>query len=716
MQLYQGQAKKLTDCHTVYDFAKKEYRKDSEHILTLDIETTSAWILDDGTITTYKTGQTAEYWSEQTPVAIPYIWQFSIDDKVYYGREWADFRKVLQDLPKTIHFIIWVHNLAFEFEFLTNLLTFKNVFARNPHKVMYATAEEFPNVEFRCSYFLTRLSLADWGEELGLEKMVGDLDYEKMRTPKTKLTAKELKYCERDCEVVYKGIKQFQEKYKTLKNIPLTQTGTVRREIKKLLMKEPDYAKFIKKLVPANAQQYKDLQTVFSGGYTHANRKYSGITQVGLIEHYDFASSYPAQMCAKKYPMTPWVWCFDSNIPNDFDDYAYIMKLKFKNIKCMKYNTYIQISKCDGENIIADNGRVLSADELTILICEQDYEIIKNVYKWENVEILEMRRSKKEYLPKPLIEYILELYENKTKLKGVEGQEALYTQSKQFINSLFGMCVTAVMQSDVLYDPKTDTWTMGQLTQQQIEETLQDLQVNRPENKKYFLNYSWGIYVAAYGRKALWDCILMDDKGTIYCDTDSIFCKGKHDFSTYNEKIVAELNAMCEHYGIDPERTRPKTNYGKQKQLGIFEKEDDCIEFKTLGAKRYVERRASDGKLHLTVAGINKEAVDCLEDNIDYFVENFEFDKDSGTIDENGKKHGAFKQLSTYCSNMPRVVFPDGYVSEFKHGINMRRTGYLLTIPDEYKEICDFTQFCEMLVDAPEQLEVAMRGFFCLKY
>mgnify|MGYP007053703569 FL=1 len=88
MQLYQGQAKKLKDCHTVYDFAKKEYRKDSEHILTLDIETTSAWILDDGTITTYKTGKTAEFWSEQTPIAIPYIWQFSIDDKVYYGREW----------------------------------------------------------------------------------------------------------------------------------------------------------------------------------------------------------------------------------------------------------------------------------------------------------------------------------------------------------------------------------------------------------------------------------------------------------------------------------------------------------------------------------------------------------------------------------------------------------------------------------------------------
>ena len=41
---------------------------------------------------------------------------------------------------------------------------------------------------------LTRLSLATWGEQLGVAKMVGDLDYDKLRTPLTKLTDKELKY------------------------------------------------------------------------------------------------------------------------------------------------------------------------------------------------------------------------------------------------------------------------------------------------------------------------------------------------------------------------------------------------------------------------------------------------------------------------------------------------------------------------------------------
>jgi hypothetical protein len=64
---------------------------------------------------------------------------------------------------------------------------------------------------------------------------------------------------------------------------------------------------------------------------------------------------------------------------------------------------------------------------------------------------------------------------------------------------------------------------------------------------------------------------------------------------------------------------------------------------------------------------------------------------------------------------MPRVVFPDGYVSEFKHGINLRRTGYLLTMVDEYKTICDFTKFVDMLANSPEQLEISMRGYFCKK-
>ena len=40
---------------------------------------------------------------------------------------------------------------------------------------------------------------------------------------------------------------------------------------------------------------------------------------------------------------------------------------------------------------------------------------------------------------------------------------------------------------------------------------------------------------------------------------------------------------------------------------------------------------------------------------------------------------------------MPSVKYPDGYVSTYKQGINMRRTGYLLTMTDEYKELINLS-------------------------
>lgn len=681
---------------------KKEYY--CKDILTLDIEVTSAWI-ENGKVVPYRTGESAEHWNNLTPLALPYIWQFSWNDKVFYGREFSQLNSVFEKLGTKVKYIIWVHNLSYEWHFLNNILTWKSVFARSPHKPIKATPNEYPNIEFRCSYMLTRLSLESWGKQLGVYKLVGDLDYEVLRTPLTALTERELAYCERDCLVVYAGIKDYLKRYNDQWDIPLTQTGTVRREVKERLLKNKDYAKFIKKLVPENAERYKILQTVFSGGYTHANRMYAGVVideSDGIIQHYDFASSYPTVMIAEKYPMTPWAYTGKHELPSEdtFDEYAYIFLLKFSQLNCMSYNTYIQSSKGNGTNIRYDNGRVIHADEWTMYLTEQDYLTVKETYSWEDVQVLKVYRSRKEYLPIEFTNYILELYKNKTELKGVPEKEDLYMQSKQYINSLFGMTVTAIMQADVTYSD--GVWETQILTADMVNEYLNKLRDFHSREKRYFLSYSWGCWVTAYARRNLWRCIESVDEYMLYCDTDSIFCLGNHDFSWYNEEITSKLKKACDIMGLDFNMTHPKTINGKTKPLGIFEREDDCTEFITLGAKRYVERRVSDGKLHLTVSGINKGAVELLNDHIENFVENFDFDKDAPCVK---------KRLATYCDNMPEVTFPDGYHSTYKYGINMRRTGYKLTMTDEYKELIDYMTLLE---DVPEQYYISRRGRFTI--
>lgn len=678
--------------------------KRCEDILTLDIETTSAWLTKDGKVKGYKKGKSTEYWNSLEPLALCYLWQFSFNDKVYYGRNIEELIKVFSDLPKDVKFIIWVHNLGFEFVFLANILTWTVVFARNSHKPIRACSKEFPNIEFRCSYMLTRLSLESWGNELGIKKLVGNLNYYKIRTPLTRLYQKEYDYAERDCVIVYNGIKKYKDRYKSIWKIPLTQTGTIRQEVKDILMKDTKYNYFIKRLIPKNVDEYILLQNLFSGGYTHANRVHSGkvinkdyINSDDIyIEHRDFASSYPAVMCCKKYPMSPWVTTVREIREQNFDKKAYIYKLEFTNIISTNFNTYIQASKCSCVNAIYDNGRIIKANKLTMYVTEVDYKIIKNNYTWENLEVLEAYSSNKDYLPKKLIEYILNLYKNKTNLKDVEGMEDIYMQSKQYINSCFGMMVTAIIQAMVEYN--TDgSWVVKHLTKSMVEERFAKLRREYTSEKRYFLSYSWGIYVTAYARENLWKCIERcgsNGYDVLYVDTDSIFALGKHEWSWYDDYITEELKTMCDKLHIDFELTKPLTPKGKKKPLGIFEEETPCEEFITLGAKRYCERRKGENFLRMTVSGINKEAVSVLKNDIRNFKDGVNFDKDAS---------GVTKKLSTYITTMPNVTYHDGYISRYSFGINLRNNGYKLTMTDEYKSLIDYLDVGSIDWDIYEQ-------------
>lgn len=686
MEKYNGQLKdykwniEKTTSHRRGSDGQYETHKYCNDILTFDIETTSSFMLPDGTIIPYQKGYDAEYWNNLEAMALCYIWQFSVNDKVYYGRELTDFLQVLDDLPDDVYFIIWVHNLAFEFQFLLSILEFKNVFARSAHKPMKVIPAAYPCIEFRCTYILTRLSLESWGKQLKMPKLVGSLDYDIIRTPLTPLTDEEMAYCERDCIVVYTGIKKYLEKYYRVRKIPLTQTGTVRQEVKRLLQLKEGYNTFIKKLVPATVDEYRRLQQIFAGGYTHANKYYSGKVVRGLIQHYDFASSYPTVMVCEKYPCTPWAYTGKKVIPDisTFDNYAYIIELKLYNVKSTSYNTYIQAAKVQESKACRfDNGRVLCADYMKLTITEQDYLTISDNYSWSDMEVIHVWKSRKEYLPKEFIEYILTLYHNKTTLKGVEGMEDLYMQSKQYINSMFGMMVTAILQADVVFDGQ---WTIKPITAEMVQKRLDKLRYYKPSEKRYFLSYSWGCWVTAYARRNLWKCIKYCDNQVIYADTDSLFLNGFVNFTWYNKEITAKLKKACKDLDLDFKKTRPLTPDGVEAPLGVFTQEPNCIEFKTLGAKRYVERR-EDGKLYLTVSGINKEAVELLNNNIDNFRDGFNFDKDADCVE---------KKMSTYRDLMPEATYPDGYHSTYNHGINLRNTGYNLTITDEYKLLIDY--------------------------
>lgn len=557
------------------------------------------------------------------------------------------------------------------------------------------------------------------------------LDYNTLRTPLTKLTKEELDYCEMDCKIVYEGIKKYREQYKHIKDIPLTQTGCPRREVKKIITKDRGLQRQLVKLIPHDSEEYKNIKAAFAGGYTHANYALSGrVFTEEKMGHpgyaFDFASSYPTIVCSEKFPMTPWEPCLYNK--NELDKYSYLMKVKFTNLEGKTLNHYLSYSKsiADEEELEfrenskkpalwLDNGRVIRfKGSLTYWLTEQDYEIIKKTYKGK-AEVLECYRSRKAYLPKCFITYILDLYNNKTKLKGAktQGEKDLYNQSKQYINAAgFGMMVTDLCQDEVLFDNGDWNWVFNTLND--VESFLIDLKENN--KNRTFLSYSWGVWVAAYGRANLWDCILhVNEDGTcneedvIYCDTDSLKLREYHDFTWYNEKVSKKLKDMCDTLEIDFELTRPKDRKGKEHPLGIFDREDDWSEFVTLGAKRYCYRSKKDGLLHLTVSGINKDAVLILNDDINNFTEETIFDKDfklyNGDLkDENHPLHkyydetmdddelrGVKKNLPSYNCNKQTIVWNKGkydeYKSSYKHGIVIRPTSYSMGVDEDYMQL-----------------------------
>lgn len=661
---------------------KGEYGKATvycDDIFTFDIETTSFFYGDNLKPFLYFPGKDPEYWTEQHAGALPYLWQFGINDQYYYGRELSDFYKALDDIPQGIKIRIAVHSLPFEWHFLCSL-HWDYIFAKSRHRPIQARCIEYPNIEFYCTFSLIDRSLEEWGKTLGIEKL--EMEYNKLRTPLTRLTKKELAYAQRDLEIMYAGIKEELLEYGTVWDLPLTATGSVRRMCKSILMDNDDYRRFIKKTIPSNWYQYATSRKVFWGGYAHANRCYVNVTWKNPDgkhgDHFDYISAYIAQMCGRKgFPCSEWAYASKA-LPDEEKDLeikAYKLHLVFKKIRCETQNTYIPFGKVKAYNAIVDNGKVLSADLIDIWCTDLDYYVIKKMYTWESVEVLESWYSYTDYLPKALVSNLLDLFNKKTKLKHVNDQE--YRRAKKRLDSIYGCCATSLLQANINWDINTEEWSYDKIQASDVEARLRKLKMWR--DSRYFVSYDWGVYISAWSRYTLMtDLIIPNDRICMYSDTDSAFLSKSINISVYNKMIENKMADVCIKRGLDPDLIRPYNSDGEKCVLGALSREREFSEFRTLGSKRYCQRYADTGELEMTVSGVNKEAVESLKDNINLFRDGTVFDKDAKEVS---------KLLHTYVDHMPDIKFPDGYISHQRRGVNLRPNGYRLRSEREPEEI-----------------------------
>lgn len=606
--------------------------------------------------------------------SVMYIWQFQVDEKVtVIGRTWREFdyfmRAIASDLEDMEYIVVYVHNLSFEFQFLSGIYPFskEEVFALDKRKV--CKCDMYEHFEFRCSYIQSNMSLEAFTDKMNVKhkKLSGDLDYNVERYSYTALSNEELDYCINDVLGLVEAIKtEMKNDGDTLYTIPLTSTGYVRRDVKKSL----EGNRWIKDILP-DFEVYQVAREAFRGGNTHANRFYAGWILEG-VHSADRSSSYPGVQCNRSFPVTRF-HKISKPVPDVSQivdmmkrrEKAILMRVAFKGVSLNDYSwgcPYLPKDKSRSiVNGVFDNGRVLSADYMEISVTDVDLRIIVEEYSIKEIIPIEVYTARYGKLPSPMIETICSYYHKKTELKGVEGQEYLYMKSKNKQNSIFGMTAQDPVKESILYQDEEFTIDTSKTKKELLEESM----------KRAFIPYTWGVWCTAWARYELERGmrIVVDQGGTfIYCDTDSVKYLGDVDFSKYNNEktLLSKQNGA---WATDPQ--------GNNHYMEVYEQEKDADRFITWGAKKYAYE--ADGKLKITVAGVPKKAgAEELKrkGGLDVLKPGFVF-SDCGKLET---VYNDKTEITKYKNK-------DGKTIEITKNVVLRPTTYAVGITKEYEEI-----------------------------
>lgn len=601
--------------------------------------------------------------------AFMYIWQLQIEEQTIIGRTWPEFMDLMKRISDRLgedRMAIYVHNLAFEFSFLKGVYAFgpDDVFCTDSRKVLRCFM--YKNIEFRCSYHLTNMSLDMFLKKYSVPNKKLTYDYKILRYPWTPLNDQELAYCINDVKGLVQALKlQMKADGDNVATIPLTATGYVRKDTKKAMYKFNH--KQLQEMLP-DVTVYRLLREAYRGGDTLSNR-WNTDEIIENIQSVDITSSYPSSMLMNLFPMSRFYREDPDDFPLLLNVRALLFRVTFVNIRVDMTEGHLYLSRDKCRNIDRGtfvNGRILQAGSLDTTITDVDYKIIKKRYKWDRMIITELYSASYRRLPSMFRNVIRDYYRVKTELKGApEGSDEyiFYMKNKEKLNACYGMTVQDPGKDEIKYID-------GEFAQEEkpLKELLEEF------NKHAFLSYAWGVWVAAWSRSRLADGIDVVTKhgaepaNFIYSDTDSIKYIGDVDFTEYNNEMIrqAKLNNA---YAADRD--------GVIHYMGVFEDEGYKLpnRFKTLGAKKYV-LEDPDGKLHITIAGVNKKEGAEELGSIENFKEGFIFRKAGGT-------EALFNDNICYNKEV------DGHNLVITDNVVIRDSTYTLGVTAEYKAILD---------------------------
>lgn len=663
-----------------------------------------------------------------------YIWQLQIGfDITIIGRNWTDFLTVLQKIQNVLHdtkLVTYVHNLSFEFQFLSGIwyFTSEDVFCTEPRQILHA---DMGPLELRCSYRLSNMSLDQFTRQMKVQhrKLSGEkFDYGKVRYPWTKLSEYELNYATYDVIGLVEAVNQLMiNEGDTLYSIPMTSTGYVRRDVKRA-MRTYNWDSMHRQL--PSFELHKKFRRAFRGGNTHADRHFVGQI-VRDVWSWDISSSYPSALLLKEFPVGRWYEVTKEHCTAEYlkdliqrRHKAVLVECNFLNIRLKDPRwpvPYLPIDKC--EHVIpytqeqangirlrmsVDNGRIMAAQYLETTLTDIDLGIVAEEYEWDELEIQFMAFSTYGMLPAQLREVILKYYINKTSLKGIPEKQFVYDADKRKINAIYGCMVQDPIQIRYLFSENEDVPYIQDVSKSEEE-------IYKQAMMYAYQAYPWGCWTTAHARRKLEDGIrVVYETGKnekqisgrikthfLYCDTDSIKFIGNADISILNTKYIQEAEKM-KAYADDPK--------GKRHYIGVYENETAkgaYPEFLTWGAKKYVYREPESEQLqtvagtgdtwHITIAGVNKE------------TGARELERAGGINallpDKDGKPYFVFREsggIEAVYNDAPDIgsIKIGNHEIDITRNIYLERHPYTLSVTDEFERIINHPDLWRDLIDS----------------
>ena len=570
--------------------------------------------------------ETSHNHNEEYPIGWIYQWCMEWHGEYAIGRSVEELIKLLRwvydtyNLDDNNRVVIYVHNLSYDYTYLSGWLYEEfgkgEILALKSRKILTV---RHGGLEFRCSYLLSNMSLAQWGKKLkcNIRKMIGAIDYDAINFSDTALQVTDWEYMINDVaslkECVYRAMYYDKD---TLASIPLTSTGYVRRDVRRATRKDKKYRKWFMKC-KLSVRAYQLLRYAFAGGLTHGNRFFGGKI-VEDVDHIDYKSHYPSRQQLDYMPMGPFLCYFDKRVDGSLDPEVFqellntqccLIHILFKNLRLKKGVTLPVLSKSKVRSYMlcrftndwdvpgTDNGKVINAYGTVAVVCtELDLKWILDQYDTDGYEVQELYVSERGRVPECVRDVINKYFIDKESLP----DGIFRDKSKNKLNGIYGMFATDCIRPEVSYNYLTMEWSeLKDLTPELIQEKLDKYYSNRNN----FTFYAHGVWTTAWARDCLLDITknIIGYKAYLYSDTDSVFFKASPEITKkileYNDIIIQKNK----DYGLGVTNKDGDISY-----YGILAFEEHCKTFKFLHSKCY-GYTDDDDKLHITVAGVTKD-------------------------------------------------------------------------------------------------------------